>query len=66
MIVSRISKSPIMTLFKYPGRIPFINHLMICLKQYFPESYYVEHIEVRTDDIMWGHYDSEFDEWIQL
>ena len=68
MIVSRLLKRPIMSLFKYPGRIPFVYHLMVCLKQYFPESYYIEHVEMHeaSDIVVWGHYDSEFDEWIQL
>jgi len=59
-----------MGLLRFPGRIPFIQHLWCCLRPYYVVDYEmdwevtnkVEKIEV----IEWGHYNEELQEWIYL
>ena len=63
-------------LMHFPGRIPFIQHLWWCIRQYciqyaepdpwelVEETWHEE--EAWYDEETWGHYDDETREWVQL
>jgi len=73
MYLSKYRKD--LSLMRFPGRIPFVEHLWWCLKQYCilaeMETWEVveeREIERSIDlfDDTWGHYDAVSEEWIKL
>ena len=69
MYVSKYRKE--LDLMHFPGRIPFVQHLWRCLKQYCILERDIERDildrewEVIEEDT-WGHYDDIKKEWIKL
>jgi len=62
---------------RFPGRIPFAQHLWQCLKQYciFETEFFETEWEVVDRPMVidmpmieetWGHYDDDTREWITL
>jgi hypothetical protein len=71
------TRKPIM-LTHFPGRIPFIHHLLGCIQCYLNPFIEPEWVDVKVErewihdgcvdntSDMWGYYDAELDEWTQI
>lgn len=65
MYVSKYRKE--LDLMHFPGRIPFVQHLWQCLKQYCIREQTWEIVDVSdVEDWEWGHYDDISKTWIKI
>ena len=64
MYTIRIRKQ--LRLMDYQGRIPFLHHLLGCLRMYLKIPKYEEDWEFVGIEEEWGYYDMESKKWINL